>query len=147
MTRSSIALPLLSAGIGLGLASDAQAIIIRHDVSDEEYVVDDADYPALVDLFEPGDCIGTLIHATWLLTVAHCAEDMRESRPLTVAGVSHDIDEIMLHPQWNGWNDDVALIRFREPVEGVTPYDLYSCLLYTSPSPRDATLSRMPSSA
>ena len=24
---------------------------------------------------------------------------------------------------------------------------LYSCLLYTSPSPRDATLSRMPSSA
>ena len=29
------------------------------------------------------------------------------------------------------------------------PYDLYlkACLLYTSPSPRDATLSRMPSSA
>ena len=26
-------------------------------------------------------------------------------------------------------------------------YDLYDCLLYTSPSPRDATLSRMPSSA
>ena len=26
-------------------------------------------------------------------------------------------------------------------------YDLYTCLLYTSPSPRDATLSRMPSSA
>ena len=25
--------------------------------------------------------------------------------------------------------------------------DLYTCLLYTSPSPRDATLSRMPSSA
>ena len=25
--------------------------------------------------------------------------------------------------------------------------DQYSCLLYTSPSPRDATLSRMPSSA
>ena len=27
------------------------------------------------------------------------------------------------------------------------PKYLYSCLLYTSPSPRDATLSRMPSSA
>ena len=25
--------------------------------------------------------------------------------------------------------------------------DYYNCLLYTSPSPRDATLSRMPSSA
>ena len=28
-----------------------------------------------------------------------------------------------------------------------TSYKIYSCLLYTSPSPRDATLSRMPSSA
>ena len=27
------------------------------------------------------------------------------------------------------------------------PTDMISCLLYTSPSPRDATLSRMPSSA
>ena len=26
-------------------------------------------------------------------------------------------------------------------------YDVYSCLLYTSPSPRDGLLSRMPSSA
>ena len=28
-----------------------------------------------------------------------------------------------------------------------SPLDIYICLLYTSPSPRDATLSRMPSSA
>ena len=27
------------------------------------------------------------------------------------------------------------------------PASIYNCLLYTSPSPRDATLSRMPSSA
>ena len=27
------------------------------------------------------------------------------------------------------------------------PLSLHACLLYTSPSPRDATLSRMPSSA
>ena len=31
--------------------------------------------------------------------------------------------------------------------EGLTLNRFYSCLLYTSPSPRDATLSRMPSSA
>ena len=29
----------------------------------------------------------------------------------------------------------------------VEEYDIRACLLYTSPSPRDATLSRMPSSA
>ena len=31
--------------------------------------------------------------------------------------------------------------------KGKGVYSLQSCLLYTSPSPRDATLSRMPSSA
>ena len=32
--------------------------------------------------------------------------------------------------------------------EGIpNPYELYTCLLYTSPSPRDGLLSRMPSSA
>ena len=31
--------------------------------------------------------------------------------------------------------------------KGISPKLLVSCLLYTSPSPRDATLSRMPSSA
>ena len=29
----------------------------------------------------------------------------------------------------------------------IEPGEIYNCLLYTSPSPRDATLSRMPSSA
>ena len=32
-------------------------------------------------------------------------------------------------------------------IVGTSPVINYSCLLYTSPSPRDATLSRMPSSA
>jgi hypothetical protein len=48
--------------IGLGAATlvgltafDARAIVIRDDVADTEYLVDDADYPALVDLFGPGD--------------------------------------------------------------------------------------------
>ena len=34
-----------------------------------------------------------------------------------------------------------------ETAHTVTPDHRYTCLLYTSPSPRDATLSRMPSSA
>ena len=34
-----------------------------------------------------------------------------------------------------------------ERIQGLRIFCEYSCLLYTSPSPRDATLSRMPSSA
>ena len=36
---------------------------------------------------------------------------------------------------------------FRKKIERHDPDKSYNCLLYTSPSPRDATLSRMPSSA
>ena len=43
------------------------------------------------------------------------------------------------------------LIRFNERFElndkQITNDDLFNCLLYTSPSPRDGLLSRMPSSA
>jgi hypothetical protein len=112
-------------GFGLLSAQEASAIITRHDVDDTEYLVEDSDYPALADLFEPGDCIGTLIHPSYLLTVAHCAEEMRTSRPLSLNGVSYAIDEILLHPQWRGWNYDIALIRFEEAVQGVTPHQLY----------------------
>ena len=39
---------------------------------------------------------------------------------------------------------DLRVVSIQHPIGGV---DQTTCLLYTSPSPRDATLSRMPSSA
>ena len=42
-------------------------------------------------------------------------------------------------------NVDVAIITNEDNVYYLTGY--YDCLLYTSPSPRDRTRSRMPSSA
>ena len=39
------------------------------------------------------------------------------------------------------------IIAIDDSDSGAEPSDTNSCLLYTSPSPRDATLSRMPSSA
>ena len=108
-----------------GFEREAAAIITRHDVSDSQYVVDDADYPAVVDLFEPGDCIGTLIHARFLLTVAHCAEDLSAAEILCVNGVDLDVEEVFLHPNWSGFDDDIALIELSESVEGVTPVPVY----------------------
>jgi hypothetical protein len=125
-SRSIRFLGALAAGtLGLASLQDAHAIITRHDVDDAEYVVEDSSYPALVDLFGPGDCIATVIHESTLLTVAHCAMDLRDSQTLTVNGISHAIAEVVLHPQWDGWLYDIALIRLVEPVEGVVPYPLY----------------------
>ena len=44
-----------------------------------------------------------------------------------------------------GWRN--PCFDFTQPASAVVIGDSYTCLLYTSPSPRDATLSRMPSSA
>ena len=53
---------------------------------------------------------------------------------------------------WDNEKSDFIIIRDRYPVEINLPitkdeYEVYSCLLYTSPSPRDLSTSRMPSSA
>ena len=47
-----------------------------------------------------------------------------------------------------GLSEDVATIYYADIIEEIVKIDeKNTCLLYTSPSPRDATLSRMPSSA
>ena len=87
------------------------------------------------------EIIWTIIPALILIVIAvptvqtiySTYEPPENSDPLEVVAMGH---------QW-WW-------EFRYPDEGiVTANELYvpTCLLYTSPSPRDATLSRMPSSA
>ena len=54
-------------------------------------------------------------------------------------------------PRAYAWMDGSAYLNHVELVRKArgakVPESFYTCLLYTSPSPRDATLSRMPSSA
>ena len=47
---------------------------------------------------------------------------------------------------FHNWGDYFALVKDDRWLV-LSPSDANTCLLYTSPSPRDATLSRMPSSA
>ena len=42
---------------------------------------------------------------------------------------------------------DISVSSHMSPIDGKTQQLVYTCLLYTSPSPRDRTRSRMPSSA
>ena len=43
--------------------------------------------------------------------------------------------------------EDSSIINTNRAEEGYPVFTIITCLLYTSPSPRDATLARMPSSA
>ena len=79
---------------------------------------------------------------------------------ITIPGVDPNVMSAIFEQQRGGILDMVnmfgggALSRMSLFALGVMPYisasiimQLLTCLLYTSPSPRDATLSRMPSSA
>ena len=66
------------------------------------------------------------------------------------ARYSHDEREEAPHRQHDDDHRGHPVLFFFHglgPVQGVVPTQFPVCLLYTSPSPRDATLSRMPSSA
>ena len=60
------------------------------------------------------------------------------------------VDQIYIKTP-TGWNNASGQEATQNPYPYIansqTPYIANACLLYTSPSPRDATLSRMPSSA
>ena len=64
--------------------------------------------------------------------------------------VLHDLSVIKCKQGSNGWlntnHQYVFVIVFTDTTEDIH-IQLYYCLLYTSPSPRDGLLSRMPSSA
>ena len=81
------------------------------------------------------------------------------SRKISNSELSKDIKDIirLLGGKNTFVNQLKAIVRFRKPIEklGLSLYSqsneeiyrFYICLLYTSPSPRDRTRSRMPSSA
>ena len=55
---------------------------------------------------------------------------------------------IIIGDLFNTWiGDDVSLISYKAIIEILKDLTKTTCLLYTSPSPRDGLLSRMPSSA
>ena len=59
----------------------------------------------------------------------------------------NDTTEVDVYFDGSSYSGYVTSLQFKVDYDGVTFDSLYSCLLYTSPSPRDRTRSRMPSSA
>ena len=72
-------------------------------------------------------------------------------KKLTDNQLKNAFNDLRVEAHQAGRNDQTlaaqALAFGSEATARVLGIELYDCLLYTSPSPRDATLSRMPSSA
>ena len=67
---------------------------------------------------------------------------------LYVGGVEHAVLHLLYARFWHKVLYDLGFVSTKEPFKKLVNQGMIlGCLLYTSPSPRDATLSRMPSSA
>ena len=85
-----------------------------------------------IDIFTDGSCSGNPGPGGW-------------------AGVIiHDLISILTGYETNTTNNRMELMATINVIKLIEPrinINLYTCLLYTSPSPRDTVTSRMPSSA
>ena len=96
-----------------------------------------------LELFKPtiaavdGPCIGYGLTGVLFCDFVIASNRASFCYPEVAIGVPTIVGSIRL-PQRIGWSNAMELLLTGQPID---------CLLYTSPSPRDATLSRMPSSA
>ena len=116
-------------------------------------VVNVMNYGAFVKL-EPG--IEGLVHISemsWVKRINHPSElvNIGDEIPVSVLGIDKAGEQMSLgmkQTQDNPWDKVEGKYPIGKEISGkVRNLTNYGCLLYTSPSPRDATLSRMPSSA
>ncbi|GCE07426.1 trypsin-like serine protease [Dictyobacter aurantiacus] len=111
-------------------------MIIRHDRSDRESLVDAAQWPGITSFFR-GHSAASLIAPTWLLTAAHVAVSIPTDHPLSVelGGARYRLGRVVIHPdfrhEWTteselaGGTVDLALVGLAAPVEGIDPFALY----------------------
>ena len=83
-----------------------------------------------------------------VLDAADAAEliNWLQQQPLLHCSDDHVLVHAGLHPHWTLETAQSLAIELQQIISGIND-DSTLCLLYTSPSPRDGLLSRMPSSA
>jgi hypothetical protein len=111
-------------------------IIRRHDVADARYLELGARFQSIAHLRLPNsrgvaDGEGTLIAPRWVLTAAHLTPDIEPGLMITVGDAAYRVDAVLVHPEWDGGPNDLALLRLDRDVSGVVPARLYRDSLET----------------
>lgn len=124
----------------------ANAVVIRSDVDDSKYRIDQSEFPALADM--PGEGHGVLIARKWVVTAAHAAPMEGMDAEVTINGLAYKVAQVIVHPGYKRMpdalgqealktgdpsrihaflasSDDIALIELDTPVEQAAPVALY----------------------
>lgn len=116
---------LLALVLAATLSFQPAAIVIRHDVADQQYWATEADFPALATLYQIG-VHGTLIAPGWVVTAAHAIFCLEPGASIEVAGQRVAISAVYAHADyWLDKHNDIALIKLQQPVSSVSPARLY----------------------
>jgi hypothetical protein len=116
---------LMAIALALVSTNPAQAIIVRHDVDDAEFLQPEGAYPAVFDVFEKRGGVATLITPSWAITAGHVGQDIKPGHERTIAGQLYLVQQVVLHPKWATANREMALFQLDRPVQNVDPITLY----------------------
>jgi len=109
----------------LMFACASSAIVIRHDVADEQYAANLDDFPPLATLYNIG-VHGTLIAPEWVVTAAHTVFCMQPGDKIKVGHHWAEIAARYAHANYQeGGDNDIALLQLKQPMLAITPAKVY----------------------
>lgn len=106
-------------------------IITRHDVDSSKYLSNENNYSYCIQL-RMRDATGivemeaSIIHSQWILTAAHGLNSVHSNQEILIHDQKHSIESIEVHPEWEGFENDVALIKLKGSIKNAKPVPLYN---------------------
>ena len=106
-------------------------IVTRHDKKEETFLINSSDYPGVVqlrlkDLTGFVEMEGTLIKRDWIITAAHGLNSVEINQQVNLFDSAYTIKAIHVHPDFEGFENDIALIQLDRMVSAIEPTPLFS---------------------
>jgi hypothetical protein len=106
-------------------------IVTRHDKAADAFYANQEDYSHVVqmqlsDATEIVEMEGTFIQNDWIITAVHGLTSVEENQPIALFDTTFTITRIVMHPDFEGLENDIALIQLDREAEGIEPASLYT---------------------
>lgn len=105
-------------------------IITRHDKENHDFYTNPANYPSVIqlqlrDITGIVEMEGTFIRKDWIITAAHGFNSVEANQEIKVFDNTYTITQIIIHPDFEGFENDIALVKLDRPVSDIEPIPLF----------------------